>query len=140
MDTTEAASRIGTTPRVLRAFLRTPYSTFVAVGSGARYDFSESDIPILSKRYGEWRGAGRPKPTPAARKAQPVVRAEKQLVQRKRDVEVWEEEGDVTLPDIRDPRVRARVLREAKAAEEQLMMLLYANGMHVLQKGDRKIA
>ena len=54
MDTKDVAQRIGTTPRTLRQFLRSAYSTFVPVGSGARYDFTERELPTISKRFREW--------------------------------------------------------------------------------------
>jgi hypothetical protein len=44
MDTSEVAEKLGTTPRILRQFLRSPSSTFVAVGSGSRYDFTAKDL------------------------------------------------------------------------------------------------
>jgi hypothetical protein len=46
---------------------------------------------------------------------------------------VWFEEGPIRIEDIRDPRVRARVKRDAQAAEMRLMLLLLAKGMHVTQ-------
>jgi hypothetical protein len=137
MDTQEVASQLGTTPRVLRQFLRSPYSTFVAVGSGARYDFNERDLPTLAKRFEDWQGDGKPKPKSSTiAKPTPKSRAARQ---RERDQAEWEDEGPVIkLEDIRDPRVRARVRMDARAAEDKLMMLLLAKKMHVLQRGDRR--
>lgn len=129
MDTTEVAEYLGTTPRVLRQFLRSPYSTFVAVGSGARYEFTPQDLPTLTKRFADWKGDGKPKPEAETKPA-----AKRKSARREhQDADAWEEEGNVVIPDIRDPRVRARVRREAQAAEDRLNLRLMARGLHVAQ-------
>jgi hypothetical protein len=141
MDTSEAAARLGTTPRTLRQFLRSPMSTFVAVGSGSRYEFTEQDIPTLQKRFTDWRSGNKtavpttPKLTPAPRPATPTRRQPS-----KKDRAVWEEEGVIRIDDIRNPRVRARVKANAQAAENRLMMLLMSRGLHVTQLGDQRKA
>lgn len=142
MDTTEVAGVIGTTPRILRQFLRSPMSTFVAVGSGARYDFTDKDLSTLKRRFSEWQGAGKPRPD-SAKKAKPKADAKpraKADVQRERDLAEWAEEGPVSLDDIRDPKVRARVKANARAAEDRLELRLMATGLHITQLGDRKTA
>lgn len=140
MDTAEVADKIGTTPRTLRQFLRSPMSTFVAVGSGARYDFTEKDLPTIKKRFAEWQGAGKPRPEESKR-AKPSGKSRPKIdMQRERDEQEWAEEGVVVLEDIRDPRVRARVKRDAQAAEDRLMMLLLSANLHITQLGDRKSA
>ena len=141
MDTAEVAEKLGTTPRTLRQFLRSPMSTFVAVGSGARYDFTEKDIPTIAKRFAEWQGAGKPRPDEGKRAKATAKKARPKVdVQRERDEEAWAEEGSVVLEDIRDPRVRARVKADARAAEDRLMMLLMSKQLHITQLGDRKTA
>lgn len=135
MDTTEVAALIGTTPRTLRQFLRSPMSTFQAVGSGARYEFTDKEIPTLKKRFAEWNGAGKPRPDTAKRskaKADDKPRA-KIEIQRERDQTEWAEEGPISLEDIRDPRVRDRVKANARAAEERLNLLLLAKNVHISQ-------
>lgn len=145
MDTADVAAELGTTPRTLRQFLRSDHSTFQAVGSGARYDFTERDLPTLKKRFTDWQKAGKPRPdggrpaktsttTPAQRR---TTRAQQQQA---RDRQEWEEEGPVVIEDIRDPRVRARVRARAADAENRLMERLVAAGLHVYQLGDRKSA
>jgi predicted Zn-dependent peptidase len=132
MDTSEVAEKLGTTPRILRQFLRSPSSTFVAVGSGSRYDFTAKDLDTLRKRFADWQGAGKPKPnTPKKDKAPKGEKASGEP--SKKDAAVWFEEGPIRIEDIRDPRVRARVKRDAQAAEMRLMLLLLAKGMHVTQ-------
>lgn len=136
MDTTEVAQHLNTSPRTLRAFLRSPMSTFVAVGSGARYDFNDRDLPTIAKRFSEWQAQGRPKPPTPARAV--VIRSQpnNSEKQRRKDMEVWSEEPAPVLPDIRDPRVRRRVLAAAREAEERLMLRLMAAGLHITQLGD----
>lgn len=139
MDTSEAAAKLGTTPRVLRQFLRSPMSTFVAVGSGSRYDFDEADLPTLLKRFSDWRSGNKSTTLPKAKltpssKPSPPVRREPS----KKDREVWAEEGPVQIADIRKPHVRRRVLADARAAEDRLMLLLVSKGMHISQLGDAR--
>lgn len=134
MDTKDVAGHLGTTPRVLRQFLRSGRSTFVAVGSGARYEFTEADIPTLIKRFTEWQASGKPRPNRAP--VESVAHKPRTNKRRKQDEAEWAEEGPVTIPDIRDPRVRARVKADAEAAEKRLMMLLMSKGLHVMQRGD----
>jgi DNA-binding transcriptional MerR regulator len=139
MDTTEVAEALGTSPRMLRQFLRSDYSTFQAVGSGARYDFTKKDMSTLEKRFADWRKDGKPRPDAEKRaKAPAATKPTKAAKQDLRDKQEWAEEGTVVLEDIRNPRVRARVLADARAAEDRLMTRLAAAGLHVYQLGDRK--
>lgn len=137
MDTAEVASIIGTSARVLRQFLRSDHSTFVPVGSGARYDFTDRELPTIRSRFSDWQQAGKPKPSPNTRPLEVVVKARttKRDKQLERDREVWAEEGEVFLPDIRDPRVRARARADARAAEDRLYLRLMAAGLHITQPG-----
>jgi hypothetical protein len=137
MDTADVATRLGTTPRVLRQFLRSSFSTFQAVGSGGRYDFTDRDVSTIEKRFSEWRGAGKPRPNGDAPSSTP--RKPKLEIQRERDMAEWADEGPVELEDIRDPRVRARVRANARRAEDQLMMLLMSKGRHITQLGNRDL-
>jgi DNA-binding transcriptional MerR regulator len=132
MDTSEVAKRIGTTPRQLRAFLRSNYSTFQAVGSGARYDFTENELPTIEKRFNAWRSDGRPRPE-AKPAATPKPKAGKGKSQADKDRQVWAEDTPIKLEDLRDPKVRARVRADARAAEDRLTTLLIARGMHIAQ-------
>jgi hypothetical protein len=137
MDTAEVASIIGTSARVLRQFLRSDHSTFVPVGSGARYDFTDRELPTIKSRFFDWQQAGKPKPSINTRPPESVVKARKTKLSRQleRDQQVWAEEGEVFLPDIRDPRVRARARADAKAAEDRLCLRLMAAGLHITQPG-----
>lgn len=143
MDTTEVAQHLGTTPRQLRAFLRSPISTFVAVGSGARYDFTDKDIPLLKKRFAEWLEGGRPK----SRNSNRPAKADRAVnrnpsTQDDKDRQVWSDEesscgGVPELEDIRKPGVRKAVKKLAAEQEQRLMLRLLACGMHISQLGDR---
>jgi hypothetical protein len=141
LTTNEVASELGIAPRTLRQFLRSPASTFAAVGSGSRYEFKESDLPTIRKRFAEWSGNGRAKHDLRPDRAPRVRSRRVEITQDMRDRAVWAEEeaehGPVVLPDIRDPRVRKRVLDASRAAEDRLMMRLMAVGLHVTQLGDR---
>jgi len=132
MNTREAATAIGTEPKVLRRFLRDASSTYTAVGSGSRYDFTDADIPELARRFAAWSG------TKPARPA--VVRSNSPSVQRRRDEQVWAEEGPVILDDIRRPDVRARVQRIAAERAARLDERLMAAGLHISQYRDRMAA
>lgn len=138
MDTTQVAELLGTTSRILRVFLRSPFSTFVPVGSGSRYEFTDREIPTLKKRFAEWQSEGKPRPSQANKvpAAPRKPTADETRLRRIADEQVWAEEGEVELPDIRDPRIRARALADARAAEDRLMLRLLAVGLHLTQLGD----
>lgn len=144
MDTAQAAAKLGTTPRTLRQFLRTPGSTFCSVGSGSRYEFTESDLPTLERRFRDWESNGKAKGGKRPRTVvmtAPVAPAPSRRRQpSKKDRTVWQEEGPVVIEDIRQPHVRKRVLEQAKVAEDRLMMLLMSKGLHISQLGDTRKA
>lgn len=131
MDSKEVAALLGTTTRILRRFLRSPQSTFSAVGSGARYDFNDSDIPTLRKRFIEWSGVKVDPELPAEHVERPTT------TQDDRDVQVWSEEGPVVLPDIRDPRILAQVRAAEAERVARLEERLMAAGLHISQWADR---
>lgn len=56
-SSTEAAEEIGTTPRLLRRFLRSNDSWKNATQAG-RYEFTESELQSLKKQFDRWQ-AGR---------------------------------------------------------------------------------
>lgn len=140
MDTSQAAELLGTNARQLRVFLRSSHSTFVPVGSGARYDFTDREIPTLKRRFEAWQRAGKPRPAGSTPKTDPKPsrKSTKLTTREKRDRDVWAEEGEIKLPDIRDPRIRHRAVADAKAAEDRLMLRLMAVGLHISQLGDKR--
>lgn len=133
MDTKTVADALGTEPRILRRFLRDKKSTFTAVGSGARYEFTEADIPELERRFNEWAGKRQ-----ANRVTTPVKPAVDTAAERLlKDMAVWAEEekekGPIVLEDLRDPRVRAQVRRKARDWDQRLNDRLMAAGLHLSQ-------
>lgn len=62
----EAAAEIGTTPRLLRRFLR-DNASWNAVGIGGRYLFTEADVKSLNIQFHKWH-----KSKPAAIKVDPL--------------------------------------------------------------------
>lgn len=145
MNTAEAAFEIGTTPRVLRQFLRSPLSTFVAVGSGSRYEFKDTELPTLQKRFNEWKGNGRPnKTTTPKRRPRAATEMTPEQTRAENDREVWAEESrqrdgyPLVLDDIRRPEVRRAVRAEAERQEAVLDMMLLKAGLHITQLGNRR--
>jgi hypothetical protein len=138
MDSRAVAEALGTSPRILRQFLRSPQSTFQAVGSNARYDFKQEDMPSLVKRFNLW-AEGRSKvtvaPQPDTKPAGNRVVSDRTQVER--DRAVWAEEGPVVLPDIRNPHTRRKVLAEAEGRVRRLDERLLAAGLHISQWRDR---
>lgn len=55
MNTSAVAAALSTTPKTLRRFLRADES-YVNAGSGGRYEFTETDMPGLRKRFDAWNG------------------------------------------------------------------------------------
>jgi hypothetical protein len=134
MDTKAAATAIGTEARVLRRFLRAPGSPVSTVGSGSRYDFADDELEGLSRAFKAWQQA---KPT-----THRTARVDDLTKQTMRDEEVWAEEaelrtrrglGPIILADLRDPRVRNRMLAKASAQQRRLEERLFAAGLHITQ-------
>lgn len=53
----QVATMLNTEAKTLRQFLRSPASTFEAVGSGGRYEFTEGDVPQIKQEFDAWRSA-----------------------------------------------------------------------------------
>ena len=126
IDTKAVAAALNTEPKILRRFLRDPKSTYAAVGSGSRYNFTDNDLPELSRRFAEW--SGNKASRPVTIRVQPD-----EDTKREKDLAVWEEEGPVVLEDIRNPGVRARVKVVAAAQVARLDERLMAAGLHISQ-------
>jgi hypothetical protein len=138
MDTKQAAVKLGTTPKRLRQFLRHRTSTYTAVGSTSRYEFQDTDLPELERRFRRW-ADGKVMPTPKAE----IMQA-KATSREDRDRGVWAEEAAagkrVVLDDLRNPSVRARVRAIAAAQEARLNQRLLAAGVHISQGFTSSIA
>jgi hypothetical protein len=132
MDTKAVAGQIGTDARTLRRFLRDGMSSFTAVGSGGRYAFTPTDVPIIKDEFTRWSKVQSAKPSRVA--AAPVPRrSRRKPTQADIDREVWAEEerihGPIQLPDIRNPRVLAEVRRATAEANARLDAQLRAAGL-----------
>lgn len=57
----QIATRIGTDPKTLRKFFRSPASTVEPVGQGGRYEFDASDLPKIREEFERWKN-GKVKP------------------------------------------------------------------------------
>jgi len=133
VDTKEVAEHLGTDAKVLRRFLRSPICPIRPVGSGGRYRFTKADLPQLRKRFQQWAKGKDVRPSSVPKPRPPI---NDQLA---RDRLVWDQERKkVIIEDIRDPRVRARVLAKAREQEARLEARLLAKGLHITQWRDRR--
>lgn len=121
MNSAEAAQAIGTDAPTLRKFLRSAASTFRAVGSGARYVFDDSDLPVLKRKFAAWEASLNKASNPPAKRApHTTTKTPKTEVDR----EVWADEPEFVVPDVRDPRIRAMVRAQEIQAREALRELI----------------
>jgi hypothetical protein len=135
MDTRAVADQLGTDPKTLRRFLRSSASSVTPVGSGGRYAFTNDQLPTMRREFDGWTASQADKPVAvtSSRKTSPKTKR----TQADRDAEVWAEEGDVVMPDIRIPAVRRAVRMAAAARVERLEALLRERGLHISQSRDR---
>lgn len=130
MNAQQAAEKIGTDARTLRRFLRSPKSTFKAVGSGGRYEFEEKDVPTLRKKFEEWRES----PSRAARR-EPNTR-DRKLNQVEKFVD---QDSPMPLSMLGRKMTRTqRAERDAasRARVDRLEAALLASGKHISQRKD----
>lgn len=93
----QVATYLKTEAKTLRQFLRSDASTFEAVGSGGRYEFTEADLPKIKQEFTAWREAH------AARGSKRGPRGEKAAVAVETVTEVEEiEELDEDEPELED--------------------------------------
>lgn len=136
MDTAAAAVRLGTDTRTLRRFLRSKKSTFEAVGSQGRYEFTEAQLGTLEKRFKAWCNGKGTKPTSKGDiPSQPTPEEAAGARARANQHTNEDEFGDVIIfENIRDPRVLAKVRAETARQEAHLEELLLRAGLHVSQR------
>jgi hypothetical protein len=79
----QVATRVGTDAKQLRKFFRDPDSGYDAVGQGGRYDFPESDIPLIQKAFAAW-SSGKTKRNRPTRAAATAAGAPTQAIRRGR--------------------------------------------------------
>jgi hypothetical protein len=129
MNTSVVAERLNTTPKTLRRFLRGD-ATYANAGSGGKYDFQESDIPTLAKRFGKWSSKSRLAPAKSADVSTP-----------RRVREVKDSVDDAVYPHVirsNDPVTRRRVRKLAIERENHLRQLMIDAGLHISQTGVAK--
>ncbi len=137
MDSRAVADALGTDTKTLRRFLRSSTSSAEPVGSGGRYVFNPDQLPTMRTEFEAWCVSGANKPAAVSQ----VKRGRRTgRTQAERDAAVWAEEGDIVLPDIRNPAVRQAVRAAANARVERLESLLRDRGLHVSQMRDRVLA
>jgi len=135
VNTQDVALHLGTDAKILRRFLRSPSCPFATVGSGSRYTFTRDDLDELTQGFRNWsKGKNVSPATPT------TVSSDPEADQRARDKAVWDEEGPIIIPDIRDPRVRAHVRAVAAAQEARLNSRLLARGQHITQRRSPEVS
>ncbi|MGE3487462.1 MAG: hypothetical protein AB7L09_22300 [Nitrospira sp.] len=113
----DIATELNTDPKTLRRFLRQD-PQYRNPGSGGRWMFTEDDVQIISKRFGEWQG--RPHTSASG----------KTLIE-----DVPGLEGRVIRSKTRTDRAAVRAITEARV--NRLEAALKAKGLHISQMQDR---
>ena len=121
MTTREVADKIGTDPKTLRRFLRTPQSTFPAAGQGGRYSFVQKDMGLLKKKFTAWQKA-----EVAAREARAAAKVKKEA---KAEAAPVKGSGKGEAPQA--PTFTSRELAEQRV--DRLETMLKARGTHISQ-------
>lgn len=126
MNTTDVASKLETTPKVLRRFLRQD-PTYNNAGAGGRYDFADKDMPTLKKRFNDWLSKNANRPRGAK-------------VNSKRRLSKGDNRSDIIPVEkirSRNPRDRAAIRAAAEARVDRLEEMLKASGLHISQMKER---
>lgn len=132
MDSRAVADALGTTPKLLRQFIRAAAKAnkidVDPVGSGARYTFTADQVDALRCEFAAWSHTQASKP---ARVMSTTKRTTKRRSRSRDEIDrsVWNEEGDVFLPNINDPRIRAEVRERAADANARLMAMVARAGL-----------
>jgi hypothetical protein len=94
---------------------------------------------MMRKRFSEWMSTQTPK-SPTKSKMSKSSSRRSSIPRSEIDRLVWNEEGEITMPDIRDPQVRRAVREEANRRAQRLDEMLLAAGLHITQWRDREHA
>lgn len=97
----QVATILGTEAKTLRQFLRSSASTFEAVGSGGRYEFTKGDVDNIKKEFDAWRSAhaarGSKRGPSAGKGTKAAVNAEE--IEEVEEIEELEEELDLEIDE-----------------------------------------
>lgn len=110
----EAAAQIGTTPRLLRRFLR-DNDSWRNAGIGGRYMFTESEVKSLNVQFHAWRGE------------RPVKQVQDPLEYLDQDPGITVEQM-LELPN--NPKLKAEVLQHRYERQRRLDERLRTCGIH----------
>lgn len=128
MNTTQAAEKVGTTPRMLRRFIRQS-NKYRNAGCGGRYEFQATDIPQLKKHFEAWHTTI-------------VTKVERPTVSRETLKKNYSDDDSspdtVPVSAIRSARSRAQIKAAAEARVDRLEAMLKASGLHISQAGVAK--
>jgi len=112
----EAAAMIGTTPRLLRRFLRANAS-WNAVGIGGRYMFSDSEVKSLNIQFHKWH------------KSKPVTRSEDAD-----PLDYLDQDKGITVEEMlelpKNPKLKADRLKARAERMHRLNERMRACGVH----------
>jgi hypothetical protein len=123
----EAAAEIGTTPRLLRRFLRANDSWKNATQAG-RYSFTESELASLKKQFNHWQG------TRSTRPPRTSVRQETELSYLDQDKGISVEQ---MMKMKNDPYLRSEVFKRRQERRKRLMnRLMEMNSSDVQEEVD----
>lgn len=90
----QVATLLGTEAKTLRQFLRSDASTFEAVGSGGRYEFTEADVPKIKTEFEAWKSAHASRGTKRTKDSTPDVVDEVEEVEEIEELEELDDEVD----------------------------------------------
>lgn len=110
----EAAAQIGTTPRLLRRFLR-DNDSWRNAGIGGRYMFTESEVKSLNIQFHKWRG-------------------DKPAKQMQDPLEYLDQDPGITVEQMLElpanPKLRAEVLEHRRQRQHRLYERMRECGIH----------
>ena len=106
----EAAAEIGTTPRLLRRFLRANDSWVNATQAG-RYSFTESEMQSLKKQFNHWQGTRSTRPTRTSQR-------------QETELSYLDQDKGISVDDMlrvkKDPALRRQVLARRQERHRRL--------------------
>jgi len=96
----QVATILGTEAKTLRQFFRSPASTIEPVGSGGRYEFNESDVPIIQKEFEAWKAGHASR---GAKRGEGSTRSRNKRGAKVAEVTEVEEIEELEIEELEDP-------------------------------------